>query len=244
MQQCLAHWCADSTAVTAPYAFYQVKNDIDQGHPLIVAWAGTTGLGHFVVVRGYTVDSSGTKWLHLMDPDTSYGFRKMRYDAVKSSPGRTWVQTLAAISAATSVGDWKVTNSTPVRRTYAGKKYWALRLYLDEISGGCGELQRWFVDFYNTYGVLLGHFDRTLTDFLLGMDDCAPPLYELSNLTRFCGDRAVYKTTEGYVQYGFVIRGDNGTLAKVLSPMTYLPKYSPEAIPAEGSDMQEGPEEQ
>ena len=87
---CVNHLAGSPTAGTSPYL--DVKNEIDNGHPVGVRieWYGDGG--HFVCLTGYD-DSTGTQFVEVDDP--YYGHSTYEYSAFCSAyqGGGSWTHT-------------------------------------------------------------------------------------------------------------------------------------------------------
>ena len=55
--------------LSGPLTFEQVQGEIDRGRPVCVRIHWLSGGGHFVVVRGYRLLSSGAQQLYVADPE-------------------------------------------------------------------------------------------------------------------------------------------------------------------------------
>jgi|HubBroStandDraft_1064217.scaffolds.fasta_scaffold101489_2 hypothetical protein len=76
-----------------PLTFEQVQEEIDRGRPVCVRIQWLSGGGHFVVVRGYRLLSSGAQQLYVADPENPSNLVDYNEFKVAYYGEGTWAET-------------------------------------------------------------------------------------------------------------------------------------------------------
>ena len=99
----LEKWNVASTLLNSALSFDQLRAQIDSKNPIVrfIKWTG--GGAHDTVVRGFSVDSNGSKLVHVMDPGG--GFFTSTYDDVVANEYGRWDITLTT-NGLTSQQPW------------------------------------------------------------------------------------------------------------------------------------------
>jgi hypothetical protein len=84
-----------ATRISRSVSFRRLRNEIDAGRPIEVAFFWSGGGGHVAIVRGYREDNQG-RFLYVNDPLDQYQVAEVPFHRLKIAYGlgswaRTWV---------------------------------------------------------------------------------------------------------------------------------------------------------
>ena len=238
IQDIFKRWCASSVpARNGIVSFTVCRREIDAKRPLIIRYEWPNGDGHFLVLNGYSTGPKGNdKKLFLMDPWTgTYG--QFHYDYVKyKEDHHTWTHSLGAFQKTQRPASWRPSNTPAFRNgTRDGYPAWDFRFFLDEVSGGCGRVDKFYWDFFDATGTFINRQWNTRKDFVEWFVVQGEGEYILPRVSRATGELWAHLggRTSGSVTLGFTIQCDEGKTITV-SRNVLLPAGSGSPAPTEG----------